>query len=238
MRPVPARRSVLIELRGVTRTFGTATTAVHAIRDASVTVRAGDFIAVTGVSGSGKSTLLNVLGLLDEPSTGSYLLDGIDTALRSDTARAELRARTIGFVFQDARLIAHRTVTENVTVGLLYGRGCARRDRARLASQALERVGMTHRADAMPETLSGGERQRVAIARALAKRPPLLLADEPTGNLDTANTDAILQLFTDLNRDGHAVIVVTHESYVATHCARQLHMRDGILTEPARASSL
>jgi putative ABC transport system ATP-binding protein len=206
---------------------------VTAVRGCNLSVRAGEFAAVIGASGSGKSSLLNVMGLLDEPTAGAYVLNGLDVAHLSDTERTAVRARSIGFVFQAFHLIDHRTATENVALGLLYSQ-VRRRERAARAREALDLVGLSHRADALPSTLSGGERQRVAIARALAGRPALLLCDEPTGNLDSGTTDTVLDLLSELHRDGVTIVVITHDMHVADRAERVLRMRDGVLTETTR----
>jgi putative ABC transport system ATP-binding protein len=194
----------------------------------SLTLRAGDYAAIVGPSGSGKSTLLNVLGLLDTPSSGSYLLNGARTELLSESARTSLRARTIGFVFQSFQLLPHRSALENVALGQLYT-GVRYAERARDAREALRRVGLGHRLDALPTRLSGGEQQRVAIARALANQPSLLLCDEPTGNLDSTTAAQIMDLIDELHRDGVSVMVITHDPVTALRAARQLTIQDGLL---------
>jgi putative ABC transport system ATP-binding protein len=219
----------IAELAGVELTYP-GPPPVTAVRGCDLVIRSGEFVAVTGASGSGKSSLLNVMGLLDEPTAGHYLIDGLDVAHLSDTERTAVRARQIGFVFQAFHLIAHRTAVENVTLGLLYSQ-VRRRDRLPRAQAALARVGLAHRMDALPSTLSGGEQQRVAIARALACQPSLLLCDEPTGNLDSATTDSMLDLLTELNTSGVTLVVVTHEQVVAARAQRVLRMLDGVLVE-------
>ncbi|HEY3187832.1 MAG TPA: ABC transporter ATP-binding protein [Solirubrobacteraceae bacterium] len=226
----PAARVVgLVELRGVTRTFGVESK-VTALREVNFTLAPMSSLAIVGPSGSGKSTLLNILGCLDRPTSGTYLFEGIDTARLSDGERAALRADRIGFVFQSFHLLAHRTVLDNVMLAEVY-RGTEREGRAERAYAALERVGMTHRADYVPTKLSGGEQQRVAIARALMGDHSLLLCDEPTGNLDTANSDSILSLFADLAATGLTLVIVTHEEHVAERMRRQVRMVDGVLKE-------
>jgi ABC-type lipoprotein export system ATPase subunit len=222
-------RPVVVELRGLSRTYG-ADPPVPALRGVDLTIYAGDFLAVVGPSGSGKSTLLNILGCLDRPTDGAYLIDGIDTAGLTEGERTALRARNIGFVFQSFHLLGHRTALENVMLAEMYGGGerSGRRERARAA---LERVGMGDRRDFFPTKLSGGEQQRVAIARALLGSPKLLLCDEPTGNLDSANTESLLLLFDALGRDGLTFVVVTHDEGVASHARRRVHMVDGRLNE-------
>jgi putative ABC transport system ATP-binding protein len=221
----------VVELVGLARVFPTEPP-VHALRHVDLTVRTGDHVAVVGASGSGKSTLLNVLGLLDRPTTGTYLLDGIDTAALSDRQRAGERGRRIGFVFQSFHLLSHRSVEENVMLAELY-RGEARSGRFERAVTALEQVGLGHRIGFLPTKLSGGERQRVAIARAIVGTPSLLLCDEPTGNLDSENTDSVLDLFDELGRNGLTILVITHDSTVADRARRVVRMIDGNLSEVA-----
>jgi len=228
----PARAAVPVaELRGAGRTFD-GPSPVIALRPTDLNIYAGDWIAVTGRSGSGKSTLLHLLGLLDRPTTGTYLLDGVDTAAMSDRERTRLRARHIGFVFQSFHLLAHRSALENVMLSLMYA-GCPRSQRAARAAEALDRVGLSHRRDALPPTLSGGERQRVATARALATEPALLLADEPTGNLDSATAEEVLALFDRLHAEGQTIVLVTHDPTVAARAHRRLHLVDGTVSEAA-----
>jgi putative ABC transport system ATP-binding protein len=197
-----------------------------------LTVNRGDYLAVVGPSGSGKSTMLNVIGLLDRPTAGRYLFEGIDTSDLSEGQRSGLRSRRIGFVFQSFHLLAHRSVIENVLLSTIYN-GMPRAERVPAAEDALTRVGLSRRMDFMPTRLSGGERQRVAIARALVTRPSLLLADEPTGNLDSATGGAVLDLFDELRADGLTLMVVTHDSQVSAHADRAIHLRDGRIEEAA-----
>jgi putative ABC transport system ATP-binding protein len=220
---------VLAELAGVSRRFD-GQSPVIAVDHCDLTVLAGDYISISGPSGSGKSTLLTLLGLLDAPSAGNFFINSTATSKLSEAQRTRLRSTLIGFVFQDARLIPYRTVVENIEIGLMYS-GVPRRDRPRLALDAATAVGLGHRVDALPPTLSGGERQRAAIARATVKQPALLLADEPTGNLDARNTDFVLDLFDALNARGQTVIIVTHEVDVAARCRRHFTMTDGRLAE-------
>ena len=220
----------VVELRGVSRTYpGLAP--VEALKPTDLLVGRGDYVAVMGPSGSGKSTMLNVLGLLDGPTVGDYLLDGQPTAGLSESARADVRAFRIGFVFQSFQLISYRSAVDNVVLGLLYQR-VKPRERRRRAIEVLERLGLGHRLWATPPELSGGERQRVAIARALVRRPALVLCDEPTGNLDSVTALQILDLLDQLHGDGMTIIVITHDPTVAARAQRTVTICDGILAEP------
>ncbi|MBP0452026.1 ABC transporter ATP-binding protein [Kitasatospora sp. RG8] len=211
---------------------------VTALQPCDLAVEPGEYVTVTGPSGSGKSTFLNIAGLLDTPTTGRYLLDGIDTGALPDGDRTALRGRRIGFVFQSFHLLPHRSAAENVALAMLYTsapgrRGAAeRRERAR---SALVQVGLGHRLDALPTRLSGGERQRVAIARALVGQPSLLLCDEPTGNLDTATAESVLALLDELHAEGLTVLLITHDPQVAARGRRTVAIRDGVLREVATA---
>lgn len=218
-----------VRLRGVSRTFE-GSPPVHALRDVDLEIGRGESVAIVGPSGSGKSTLLHVLGLLDQATSGRYELDGADVAGMSDSQRAGLRGRRIGFVFQDFHLLRHRTVTENVMTALLYNRS-PRRGRRERAVAALERVGLVHRRNATPDTLSGGERQRVAIARAVVSEPVLLLADEPTGNLDSATGASVLETFEALRQDGITIVVATHDTAVSGVAGRRVSIVDGVLSD-------
>jgi ABC-type lipoprotein export system ATPase subunit len=219
----------VVELRHITREFGSEPP-VHALRDVDLTLEHGSSLAIVGASGSGKSTLLNIIGCLDRPTSGAYLLDGIDVSHLDERRRAVLRAEAIGFVFQTFNLLAHRSVLDNVMLAEVY-RGAAREGRAERAMAALDRVGMAARAKFLPTRLSGGEQQRVAIARALMADHSLLLCDEPTGNLDSANTASVLALFDELSAAGLTLVLVTHEDQVARHADRRVRMVDGVLTE-------
>nr|WP_184805841.1 ABC transporter ATP-binding protein [Kribbella italica] len=216
----------MIEIREVSKTYGAGETAVHALRGVSLRVHAGDYVAVMGSSGSGKSTLMNILGCLDVPSRGEYWLDGTNVARLSEDQQALVRGRKIGFVFQSFNLIPRTSALANVELPLTYAelRRAERRARAR---RALELVGLADREDHRPNQLSGGQQQRVAIARALATGPRILLADEPTGNLDAHSTDEVLGLFDALNAEGRTVVVITHEDEVAQRARRLVQVSDG-----------
>jgi macrolide transport system ATP-binding/permease protein len=203
---------------------------VTALVDIDLIVNRGDWLAITGPSGSGKSTLLNIIGCLDQPTSGSFRFDGIETTTLKEAERAGLRSQRIGFVFQSFHLLPYRTVLENVMLAEIY-RGQPQQGRRQRAMRAITRVGLTHRADFLPMKLSGGERQRVAIARAIVGNPSLLLCDEPTGNLDSTNSANVLDIFEELNRDGLTLVVVTHDPEVARRSARQVHIIDGRLTD-------
>jgi putative ABC transport system ATP-binding protein len=203
---------------------------VRALSAINLRVEKSDYVAIVGPSGSGKSTLLNTLGLLDRPTSGSYRLDGIETTALRDGARTTIRGSRIGFVFQSFHLLPHRSVLENVMLAEVYG-AAPRAGRRERAMRALERVRLSHRVDFLPGRLSGGERQRAAIARALLGEPSLLLCDEPTGNLDSKNTDAVLDLFDDLRAQGMTIVVITHEKDVSDRAGRRVRITDGVLTE-------
>jgi len=221
----------IIEVQGVGRRFGIEP-AVDALVDVYLEVHPGEWLAIAGPSGSGKSTLLNILGLLDVATSGTYRLAGSDVRALNDEQRAGLRSREIGFVFQAFHLIAYRTVLENVMLSDVYHKG-PRRSRSDRARAALARVGLGHREDFLPTRLSGGERQRAAIARSIMGAPSVLLCDEPTGNLDSATTASVLDLFAELNRSGLTIVMITHEADVAARAQRHVRIVDGRLTEAA-----
>ena len=216
----------MIEAVDVTRTYDLEGVSVPALRGVSLNIAAGDYVAIIGPSGSGKSTLMHLLGALDRPSTGKLLIDGQDVSDKSAPEMAKLRNETIGFVFQAFHLLPRTTALDNVALPLVY-RGIATRERRAKAQQTLERVGLGHRTGHRPNQMSGGEQQRVAIARALVTEPKVLLADEPTGNLDTKTGQAVLELLEELNRDGVALVIVTHDLEVASRATRKVTMRDG-----------
>jgi putative ABC transport system ATP-binding protein len=218
----------LLSLAGISRVYARGALAVHALDDVTLDIERGDFVSVTGPSGSGKSTLLHVLALLDTPTTGRYRLAGTDVARLDDIGRAQLRNRRVGLVFQSFQLVPHLTVMENVELPLVY-RGCESRSRRARACDALERVGLAARLSHLPDELSGGEQQRTAIARAVVADPDVLLADEPTGNLDAASTESTLAIFADVHRAGTTVVVVTHNPRVAATARRRYEMRAGTL---------
>ena len=215
----------VLQLEGVTKVYGEEPPVV-ALRGVSFSVRRGELVAIVGPSGSGKSTLLHVIGTLERPSGGVVRIGGIDAAARSDRELSLLRAREIGFVFQQFFLAEHATVRENVADGLLYAGG-SRSERYARADEALERVGLAHRATFKPTKLSGGERQRVAIARALVGRPAIVLADEPTGNLDSATGASIMALIRELNAEGATIVMITHDAGLAAQLPRRIRVLDG-----------
>ncbi|MCS7479240.1 ABC transporter ATP-binding protein [Umezawaea endophytica] len=216
----------VIEVRELRKTYGSGDTAVHALRGLNLTVERGEYLAIMGASGSGKSTLLNILGCLDVPTSGSYLLDGIDTAEFDESRLSLLRNRKIGFVFQSFNLIPRTTALANVELPLVYA-GVRRAERRRRANAALELVGLLDRAHHAPNELSGGQQQRVAIARALVTSPAMVLADEPTGNLDTGSSREVLGILDRLNAIGRTVVLITHEDEVAAHASRTIRVVDG-----------
>ena len=234
MSPIAAPPPAL-QLDGVSRTYPGAPP-VRAIRDVTLSIRAGELVAIVGASGSGKSTLLNVIGTLDRPSTGQVLVEGIDVADLRDAGLAAVRSQRVGFVFQQFHLLEAATALENVATGLLY-RGMRRSERRTRAATALDRVGLADRMHHRPPKLSGGERQRVAIARAIVGDPALVLADEPTGNLDSSTSADIVDLLRRLNDEGSTIVVITHDLDLARSLPRRITLRDGEIIDDAWGST-
>jgi len=222
--------SALIELSSVWRVYDTGRVAVEALRGVDLTVGEGEFLAIVGPSGSGKSTLMHIVGCLDRPTSGRYLLDGSPVEELGDDELAAVRSRAIGFVFQSYNLLPRTTALENVATPLLY-QGVGRAERTRRAREALLRLGLGDRLDHQPGELSGGQQQRVAIARALVAQPRLLLADEPTGNLDSASGAEVLSLLGDLHGAGMTIVLITHDHDIAAAAGRQVHVRDGLVLQ-------
>lgn len=225
-----AREQPLAELRHVSKVYGEGESRVIALNDLSLSIQAGDYLAVMGASGSGKSTAMSILGCLDRPTSGSYLLQGRPVEQLSDDELADLRNQELGFVFQQFHLLPQMTALENVILPMIYA-GVRPEERRLRAQQALERVGLGHRLNNRPNQLSGGQQQRVAIARAIINQPSLLLADEPTGALDSRTTEEVLNLFSELNDQGITILLVTHEHDVGARAQRVVHFRDGRLAE-------
>ncbi|MCY4156407.1 MAG: ABC transporter ATP-binding protein [Gammaproteobacteria bacterium] len=228
--------SCAIRTREVTRTYRMGADTVAALRNVSLAVKTNEYLAVTGPSGSGKSTLMNLLGCLETPSSGDYWLNGARVSGMSSRELARVRNRQVGFVFQTFNLLERCNALKNVEAPLIYAR-MRRRERLKRAAAALERVGLSHRLGHRPAQLSGGQRQRVAIARALVTRPSIVLADEPTGNLDSATGEEVLALFDSLHADGHTLIVVTHDAEIAARAGRRIEMLDGRVTTDTAAAA-
>jgi putative ABC transport system ATP-binding protein len=226
----PAAAEPLIRLEGIQKVFYTDEVETHALADVHLTIAPGEYVAIAGPSGCGKTTLLSLLGLLDAPTAGRYTLAGQAVAALAPAERARVRNRQIGFIFQAFNLIGDLTVAENVELPLTY-RGLAAAERARRVKAALERVGMAHRLRHYPAQLSGGQQQRVAVARAVAGEPAILLADEPTGNLDSANGEAVMEILRALHRGGATICMVTHDARYAEHAERTVHLFDGRIVE-------
>ncbi|WFD11963.1 ABC transporter ATP-binding protein [Tepidibacter hydrothermalis] len=218
----------MIEVKNLQKVYQNGDIKVPALKNVSLTVKEGEFVAIMGSSGSGKSTFMNILGCLDKPTSGEYLLDGIPIQDRNEEELSDIRNLKIGFVFQSFNLIPRTSSLKNVELPLLYARK-NQNDRRKKAISILEKVGLKERIHHMPNELSGGQRQRVAIARALANEPPLILADEPTGNLDSKSGDEVMEIFKKLNDEGVTIILVTHEPEIAQHCKRIVAFKDGVL---------
>ena len=221
---------MMIEMQHLDKSYWADKTEVPVLHDICLSVEEGEYVSIMGPSGSGKSTLMNIIGCLDVPSAGSYLLNGESVGEKNDKELSKLRNSTIGFVFQNFNLLPRETALENVALPLLYG-GVGRKERTERARQALEDVGLGDRLTFFPTQLSGGQKQRVAIARAMVGKPKLLLADEPTGALDTASGKQIMELFRELNKQGVTIVMITHEPEIAAYADRTLYIRDGQLSE-------
>jgi putative ABC transport system ATP-binding protein len=232
----PGDRPV-IQVDHLVKTYVLGEIEVHALQGVSLTIERGDFVAIMGASGSGKSTLMNILGCLDLPTSGRYLLDGVDVRLHDDEDLAIIRNRKIGFIFQSFNLIPRTSAIANVELPMIYA-GLKKAERRQRAEAALARVGLSDRADHMPSELSGGQQQRAAVARAIATNPPLILADEPTGNLDSHSTDDVLEVFTALNAEGRTVVLITHEPDVAGRAKRVITLKDGEIVEDHRQQAV
>ena len=228
-------RPPAIGVHEVSKVFELGQIRVHALRGVSLRIDTGDFVAIMGSSGSGKSTLMNILGCLDAPTSGRYLIDGVDVRHRDEDDLADLRNRKIGFVFQSFNLVPRTTAIANVELPLAYA-GLSRSERRSRAEAALSSIGMSDRLQHMPSELSGGQQQRVAVARAIVTNPSLILADEPTGNLDSHSTEDVLDVFAELNQEGRTVVLITHEPDVAARCKRVIHLSDGEIVEEHRTA--
>ncbi len=226
-------RHPAMALTRVVKTYGTGDVVVHALQGVSLVVEAGDLVAIMGASGSGKSTIMNIIGCLDMPTRGRYLLDGVDVRTLDDFELAEIRNRKIGFIFQSFNLIPRTTALGNVELPLVYA-GVKKLERRRRAQEALALVGLTDRLDHTPAQLSGGQQQRVAIARAIVNNPSIVLADEPTGALDSASSAEVLVIFQRLNNEGRTVVLITHEPDVAARAKRVIRLRDGLIIADER----
>jgi len=222
-------------VRRVVKTYALGEIAVHALRGVSMTIERGDFVAIMGASGSGKSTLMNIIGCLDLPTSGRYLLDNVDVRGMSEDELADVRNRKIGFVFQSFNLIPRTTALANVELPMVYA-GMSKKRRRQRAEKALARVGLADRMNHLPSELSGGQQQRVAVARAIGTNPAIVLADEPTGNLDSTATHEVMAVFSQLNAEGRTVVLITHEDEVARHAKRIIRLRDGEIIDDHRVS--
>jgi putative ABC transport system ATP-binding protein len=223
----------VIEIQGLFKDYNTAAGVFPVLKDVNLTIDDGDYVAIMGPSGSGKSTFMNILGCLDRPTKGEYILDGHSIKSLSSNELAKLRNKTIGFVFQGFNLLARSTLVENVSLPLVYAED-QKELRTKIAKNILERMGLGNYFDSKPSQISGGQQQRVAIARALVNQPRIILADEPTGNLDSKTSDEIMKIFDELNQIGNTIIIVTHENDIAEHASRQVRFLDGKIVEDSR----
>ncbi|MDR0196519.1 MAG: ABC transporter ATP-binding protein [Myroides sp.] len=223
----------IIEVREIKRDFKLGSETVHVLKGVNLEIEKGDYVALMGPSGSGKSTLMNILGCLDTPTSGAYFLDGKDVSALKDDQLAEIRNKSIGFVFQTFNLLPRTTALDNVALPMVYA-GNSKSERDERAKEVLDQVGLSDRMDHHPNQLSGGQRQRVAVARALVNRPAIILADEPTGNLDTKTSIEIMHLFDEIHASGNTVILVTHEEDIAEHAHRIIRLRDGVIESDIR----
>ena len=226
----------MIELKNITKSYKMGTQVVHALRGVDLTINEGEFVAIMGPSGSGKSTLMNVIGCLDVPTDGSYTLDSIDVSDMSDDQQARIRNKRIGFVFQQFNLLPRTTALKQVGLPLMYA-GMNKSERNKRATEALESVGLGDRTDHKPDELSGGQQQRVAIARALAPDPAIILADEPTGALDSHSGEEVLGIFKEMHAKGMTIVMITHDAEVAEHAERIIWIRDGVITDDGLENS-
>ncbi|MGM5470782.1 ABC transporter ATP-binding protein [Flavobacteriaceae bacterium LMO-SS05] len=224
----------IIKIRQIIRDFQLGQETVHVLKGIDLDIDKGEYVAIMGPSGSGKSTLMNLLGCLDTPTAGTYILNGKDVSQMSDDELAEIRNKEIGFVFQTFNLLPRTTALDNVALPMVYA-GVSKKDRTERATQVLSDVGLSDRMDHRPNQLSGGQRQRVAVGRALVNKPSIILADEPTGNLDSKTGIEIMNLFEDIHKAGNTIIVVTHEEDIASHAQRVIRLRDGIIESDTRA---
>jgi putative ABC transport system ATP-binding protein len=223
----------IIKIRNIIRDFQLGQETVHVLKDIDLDIDKGEYVAIMGPSGSGKSTLMNLIGCLDTPTAGSYVLNGKDVSQMSDDELADIRNKEIGFVFQTFNLLPRTTALDNVALPMVYA-GASKKDRTERAVQVLADVGLSDRMDHRPNQLSGGQRQRVAVGRALVNKPSIILADEPTGNLDSKTGVEIMNLFEDIHKAGNTIIVVTHEEEIASHAQRVIRLRDGMIESDSR----
>ena len=217
---------IIVKLLGVNKIYQTEEVSFQALKNINLEVKKGDFIAIIGASGSGKSTLMNIIGLLDHPTSGAYILDGVDSAHLKENTLAQLRNKKIGFVFQSFNLLPRTSALDNVAIPLIYA-GVSKAERMNRAKKVLEQVGLENKLDSHPNQLSGGQQQKVAIARSLVNNPEIILADEPTGNLDTKSGEEIMKIFESLHKEGKTIIMITHEEGIAKHAKRRIRIKDG-----------